>query len=67
MYKTLERIKIKMTKKGKHKQKKTNTKKDRYGGKLRVCMYVWPSHKVQSMDQPDKVANLARGQLNREN
>ena len=37
-----------------------------------VCMYVWPSHiaeygSPQSMDQPGKVANPARGQLNREN
>ena len=31
-----------------------------------VCMYVWSSHK-QGMDQPGKVANPSRGQLNREN
>ena len=31
-----------------------------------VCMYVW-SHIQQSMDQPGKVANPVRGQLNREN
>ena len=30
-----------------------------------VCMYG--HHIQQSMDQPDKVANPARGQLNREN
>ena len=31
-----------------------------------VCMYVWSSH-IAEYDQPGKVANLARGQLNREN
>ena len=31
-----------------------------------LCMYVWPSH-IASIDQPGKVANPARGQLNREN
>ena len=31
-----------------------------------VCMYVWSSH-TASTDQPGKVANPARGQLNREN
>ena len=33
------------------------------------CMYVcmYGHHIQQSMDQPDKVANPARGQLNREN
>ena len=30
-----------------------------------VCMYA--HHIEQSMDQPGKVANLARGQLNRGN
>ena len=29
--------------------------------------YVWSSRKRQSMDQPGKVDNSARGQLNREN
>ena len=32
-----------------------------------VCMYVGSSHIARSMDQPGKVANPARGQLNREN
>ena len=32
-----------------------------------VCIYVWSSHIAQSMDQPGKVANSVRGQLNREN
>ena len=33
-----------------------------------VCMYIWSSHIARvSMDQPSKVANPARGQLNREN
>ena len=33
-----------------------------------VCMYVYGHHIYQkSMDQPGKVANPARGQLNREN
>ena len=32
-----------------------------------VCMYVWSSHIAEYMDQPGKVANPARGQLNREN
>ena len=34
-----------------------------------VCMYVcmYGHHILQSMDQPGKVANPARGQLNREN
>ena len=34
-----------------------------------VCMYVcmYGHHIQQSMDQPGKVANPARGQLNREN
>ena len=31
-----------------------------------VCM-VWPPHVYQSMDEPGKVANSARGQLNMEN
>ena len=31
-----------------------------------VCMYVWSSH-IAEYDQPGKVANPARGQLNREN
>ena len=31
-----------------------------------VCMYIWPSH-IADMDQPGKVTNPARGQLNREN
>ena len=30
-------------------------------------MYVWLSHISNGMDQPGKVANPARGQLNREN
>ena len=30
-----------------------------------LCMYVW-SHISKSMDQPGKVANPARDQLNRE-
>ena len=30
------------------------------------CMYVWSSH-IAEMDQPDKVASPARGQLNRGN
>ena len=30
-------------------------------------MYVWSSHIAEYMDQPGKVANPARGQLNREN
>ena len=36
---------------------------------LRVCMYVrmYGYHIQQSMDQPGKVANPARGQLDREN
>ena len=33
---------------------------------MHVCMYVWSLH-IQSMYQPGKVANHARGQLNREN
>ena len=32
-----------------------------------VCMYVCMSSNIASMDQPGKVANPARGQLNREN
>ena len=33
-----------------------------------ACMlYVWSSHTAEYMDQPGKVANPARGQLNREN
>ena len=32
-----------------------------------VCMYVWSSHIAEYMDQPGKVVNPARGQLNREN
>ena len=31
-----------------------------------VCIYVWSSHS-QSMDQAGKIANPARGQLNRAN
>ena len=31
-----------------------------------VCEYVWTSH-LASTDQPRKIANPARGQLNREN
>ena len=36
---------------------------------ITVCMYVcmYGHHIQQSMDQPGKVANPARGQLNREN
>ena len=30
-----------------------------------VCMHVWSSHIAEYIDQPGKVANLARGQLNR--
>ena len=30
-------------------------------------MYVWSSHIAEYVDQPGKVANPARGQLNREN
>ena len=33
--------------------------------RVAVCMYVWSHSK--NMDQPGKVANHARGQLNREN
>ena len=32
-----------------------------------VCMYVWSYIYSKSKDQPGKVANPARGQLNREN
>ena len=32
-----------------------------------VCMYIYGHHIQQIMDQPGKVANPARGQLNREN
>ena len=32
-----------------------------------VCMYVWSSHIAEHKDQPGKVANPARDQLNREN
>ena len=32
-----------------------------------VCMYVYGHTYSKSMDQPGKVANPARGQLNREN
>ena len=31
-----------------------------------VCMYVLSSHYSKGKDQPGKVANPARGQLNRE-
>ena len=31
------------------------------------CMYVWSSYIEEYTDQPGKVANPARGQLNREN
>ena len=31
-----------------------------------VCMYIW-SHIGRCIDKPGKAANLARGQLNREN
>ena len=30
-----------------------------------VCIHVWPEQFQQSMDQPGKVANPARGQPNR--
>ena len=36
---------------------------DLYSG---ICMVI-TYDMLQSMDQPDKIANLARGQLNREN
>ena len=41
----------------------------REASRPRVCIYVcmYGHHIQQSMDQPDKVANPARGQLNREN
>ena len=29
--------------------------------------HVWSQYNIKSMDQPGKVANPARGQLNREN
>ena len=32
-----------------------------------VCMHVWSHIYSKRMDQPGKVANPARGQLNREN
>ena len=32
---------------------------------MSYCMYVWSHTSSKSMDQPDKVANPARGQLNR--
>ena len=32
-----------------------------------VCVYMCGHHLDKSMDQPGKVANPARGQLNREN
>ena len=32
-----------------------------------VCTYVWSWHIAEGMDQPGKVANPVRGQLNREN
>ena len=34
---------------------------------LGVCMCIYGHHIEQSMDQPGKVGNPARGQLNREN
>ena len=34
---------------------------------LCVCMYVWSSQYSKIKEQPGKVANPARGQLNREN
>ena len=47
----------------------THTAKPGFGGRgHEICMYIWSSHIIaQSMDQPGKVANPARGQLNREN
>ena len=38
-----------------------------FDGYMYVCMYVWSSHIPEYMGQPGKVANPARGQLNREN
>ena len=35
--------------------------------RVNTGMYVYGYHILQSMDQPGKVANPARGQLNREN
>ena len=32
-----------------------------------VVMYVWSSHIAEYTDQPGKVANPSRGQLNRDN
>ena len=42
----------------------------KYFNTMYVCMYqvcMYGHHIRQSMDQPGKVANPARGQLNREN
>ena len=42
-----------------------------FGAACSLLLYVWSSHytynKSTSMDRPDKAANPARGQLNREN
>ena len=34
---------------------------------MEVYVYVWSSHIAEYVDQPGKVANPARGQLNRKN